>query len=132
MSEGNRRKPDVSVWEWVVAGASAVLVLGAIAFLALEAMRGTEQPPSVQVSADSIVALPLGFLVQFTAQNQGDATAAAVTIEGELRSDTGSVERATATIDYVPEHGRASGGLFFRNDPGRFRLDLRATGYHRP
>ena len=53
-------------------------------------------------------------------------------VEGELEADTGKVETSETTIDYVPAEGEQRGGLYFRQDPRRLRLKLRAHGYREP
>jgi uncharacterized protein (TIGR02588 family) len=64
--------------------------------------------------------------------NEGGTTAAGLTVEGELRDGTESVETSDSTIDYVPSHSERQGGLFFTLDPGEYEVQLRAKGYEMP
>ena len=129
---GGRRHEHASPLEWVIAGVSALLVLGTIAFLLHDALSGPSTPPQVTVHADTVLRAGPGWLVEFRATNGGQTTAAGLTVEGTLEADTGTVERSEVTIDYVPAQGSRRGGLYFTRDPGRHRLQLRATGYDRP
>ena len=68
----------------------------------------------------------------FRARNTGRTTAAEVVVEGELEAESGSGEKSETTLDYVPAEGEQGGGLYFRQDPRRSRLRLRAQGYREP
>ena len=127
-----QQKEETSVWEWVVAAISTALVLGAIGFMLYEALSEPPSPPRITVQVDSVVATSAGYIVEFTAENSGQTTAQGVEIEGELRSDTGTVQTSSATIGYVPQNASRQGGLFFTEDPRNYRLELRPKGYDRP
>jgi len=128
----DREAPSTSRVEWIVAGASALLVLGAIGYLVYDGVRSPATPPDVTIEIDSIGAAGPGYLVQFHARNRGRSTAADVLVEGELRADTGRVEVSQTTIDYLPPAGTQQGGLYFAHDPRQFRLELKPHGYERP
>lgn len=121
-----------SPWEWVAAAASALLVVGAIGFLGYEAVGRGESPPQIGVRVERIIPRPGQFLVMIQARNTGGTTAHALMVEGELRSDTGVVERSQATIDYVPSGAARKAGLFFSHDPRRYAVRVRPTGYDEP
>ena len=127
-----RSAPTTSLAEWIVATASAALVLGALGFLVYDGNRSPRTPPEVTVEVDSIQTAGPGYLVLFRAHNTGRSTAAEVVVEGELEADTDKVETSETTIDYVPAEGEQRGGLYFRQDPRRLRLKLRAHGYREP
>lgn len=127
-----RNRPSASRSEWVVAGISALLVLGSVGFLLWQALTLADTPPQIVVSADSILQLEHGFLVEFRARNEGSSTAAGVLVRGELRSDTSTVQTSEATLDFVPSGAQRRGGLFFTHDPRLYALRLRAVGYDRP
>jgi uncharacterized protein (TIGR02588 family) len=124
--------PTTSVSEWIVAIASAALVLALLGFLVYEGVRAPKTPPDVSIEVDSVQKAGSGYLVLFRARNRGRTTAAEVLVEGELETDAGKVERSETTIDYVPARGEQPGGLYFRGDPQRARLRLRAHGYRDP
>ena len=129
---GNGGAERISALEWVVAALGLLLVVGAVAFLAVDAVRGGDRPPDVVVRADTVVALEGGgWLVRFSARNRGRETAASVGIAGELR-DAAGTETSRVTLDYLPGRSARTGGLFFRRDPRRAELRLRAEGYQAP
>ena len=124
--------PTTSVAEWIVAIASAALVLGVLGFLIYDGVRAPRTPADVTIEVASIQTAGPGYLVLFRARNSGRSTAAGVVVEGELEVDTGRVETSETTLDYVPAEGEQRGGLYFRQDPRRLRLRLRAQGYRDP
>ena len=124
--------PTTSMAEWIVAIASAALVLALLGFLVYEGVRSPKTLPEVSIQVDSIQRAGSGYLVLFRARNTGRTTAAEVLVEGELEAESGNVERSEATIDYVPAGGEQRGGLYFNRDPQRSRLRLKAHGYRDP
>ncbi len=124
--------PATSMAEWIVAIASTIMVLAVLGYLIYDGVRSPRTPPGITIEIDSVRAAGPGYLVLFHAQNRGRTTAAEVVIEGELEADSGRVERSETTLDYVPAEGQQGGGLYFRNDPRRLRLRLRAQGYREP
>ena len=126
-----RPRQPIPALEWAVAALGLLLVLGTVAFLAMDAARGHDQPPDLVVRADTVMALGGGWLVRFTAENRGRETAAAVGVVGELRDGAG-VESSRATLDYVPGRSTREGGLVFRRDPRRGGLELRVEGWRAP
>lgn len=129
---GGRESGGTTPVEWVVAGLSALLVAGIIAFLVYDATQNPDAPPDIQVSVDSIVGQGSGWVVMFRARNVGGATAASVPVTGTLTGPDGEIQSVTATIDFIPVDGTRRGGLFFTHDPKRFRLELQAEGYDVP
>ena len=123
---------DAPLWMWGIALLGLVLVLGSIVFMLYEAAAGDSSPPDVTVRADSIRPTRNGFLVEFRAINEGGSTAEGLTVEGELRDGTESVETSNTIIEYVPSHSEREGGLFFTSDPRQYELRLRAKGYEKP
>ena len=124
--------PTTSVSEWIVAISSAALVLALLGYLIYDGVRSPKTPPDVTIEVDSIQKAGPGYLVLFRARNGGRTTAAEVLVEGELETDSGKVETSETTMDYVPARGEQHGGLYFRQDPQRGRLRLRAHGYRDP
>jgi uncharacterized protein (TIGR02588 family) len=123
---------DTPLLEWITGLVGMALLLGTIGFLLWHALQANHTPPSIRVEVRAISQQGDQFLVQFEATNDGDQTAADVTIEGQLIRDGETVETSTATITYIPAQSMRRGGLFFTQDPGAYTLDLRATGYEKP
>lgn len=130
---GSRKPPKEPLLEWIAAAVGLVLTLGMMALIGREALHGdSADPPAIEVRALRVGAVPSGFVVEVKAVNRSGGAAAAVQIEGELKEGGASVETSSLTLDYVPGHAEREGGLFFRRDPRRHRLELRALGYQRP
>ena len=108
---------DAPLWMWGIGVLGSVLVLGSIGFMLYEAAAGDSSPPDVTIRMDSIRPTQNGFLIEFRAINEGGTTAQGLTVEGELRNGTDSVETSSTTIQYVPSHSERAGGLFFKSDP---------------
>lgn len=125
------RRP--SLWEWAAAALGAAIVAAAIGFMVYDAVTAAPHPvPKIAVRVDTVVAYRSGYIVEFRAINAGDATAANVLVQGELRSDTGVVERSKATIEFVPGGSWRPGGLVFTKDPRAYRMEVRPLGFDRP
>ena len=119
--------------EWIAAGVGLVLTLGMMAMIGIEAWRGdADQPPVIEARATRITPTSSGFLVEVVAVNRSGGTAAAVQVEGALKSGDVAVETSSLTLDYVPGHAQRKGGLFFTRDPRNHRLEVRALGYQAP
>ncbi len=136
--DGNRddntaRHHKPSLWEWTAAGLGAAMTLAAIGFMVYEAVSAAPDAiPVITARVERIVAHRSGYVVEFRATNDGDATAAQVLVQGELRGNTGTVERSEATIDFVPARSWRRGGLVFKNDPRGYRMEVRPVGFDRP
>ncbi len=118
--------------EWLTAALGAVLVLGTVGIMLYGALRNSPAPPQIEIAVDQIVETGSGYVVTFTARNRGSTTAAGLVVEGTLRGENGEVEQSTVTITYVPSEAREKAGLYFTQDPRRYRLELRPLGYEQP
>ena len=107
-------------------------MLAMLAYTAHEAITSSDTPPVLLVKADSVVVNEAGFLVLFTVRNDGEQTAAGVTVRGAVQSGTTTFEESEAIIDYVPVRATRGGALLFSIDPRRYSLRLRATGFDNP
>ncbi|MBM3604943.1 MAG: hypothetical protein FJX25_09340 [Alphaproteobacteria bacterium] len=133
MTEKDPKLPEAtSRLEWLVAAMGALLILGTIGYMIAHGLRHPEAPPDVTVTQTSGAVLSDGFLVEFSALNEGNATAANVTVSGALIQDGEVVEESETTLDYLPEQAHRTGGLFFTNDPASYEVQLRAEGYIAP
>lgn len=125
--------PREPLLEWIAAGTGLILTLVILVVIGREAISGeTETPAAIQVRAKPPTQMKSGFVVEIVARNVSGATAAAVEIEGVLKSGDTEVETSGLTLDYVPGHAERKGGLFFSKDPREYQLEVRALGYQRP
>jgi uncharacterized protein (TIGR02588 family) len=125
-------REETPLAEWITGGLGLLLALGTVGVILYEGLSVAGRPPDVGVAIDRVERIGNGWVVEFTAANEGGSTAAQVKIEGTLRRDAEEVERAEAVLDFVPAGSERKGGLFFRADPGPLTIDLRATGYAEP
>jgi uncharacterized protein (TIGR02588 family) len=132
---GERRSKKVvhvPPWEWAFGIAGFALVAATVVFLAYKAITGDHAPPDIAIRAESVAPLQQGYLVTISALNSGDRAAANVKVQGELKSESGTVETSEMTFQYLPARSERQGGLFFGQDPRRLRLVLSARGYEKP
>ena len=127
--EPGRKTP---VWEWIIAAFGLILVVAATGTTLYRALTEESTPPILEISVNSVLPTATGYLVKFRVKNTGNQTAAALTIEGELKNGAESAEKSSATLTYVPSNSEREGGLFFVNNPQSFDLKIRATGYEQP
>lgn len=118
--------------EWIAGAVGLVLVLLTVGVIGHEAVFGDDTPPAVTVAQGAVHAVKGGWLVEIEAVNSGGSPASQVTIEGELALPGQRPETAEASFDYVPDHSRRPGGLFFTQDPRGADLKLRSKGYTEP
>ena len=118
--------------EWLLGALSAALVLAMIGFTLYRAISATTETPDLDVVVERIEAASGRFRVGFRVDNRGDATAATVKIEGQLKRGDETIETSETTLDYVPAHSTRRGGLLFNHDPSRFVVRLEARSYQEP
>lgn len=120
-----RKSHQAPLLEWLVGGVGALIFAAILIVLLSNALSDPGRPPDIVVEVDDIAPTREGYVVTFTAHNNGDTTAAAVEIAGEVRG-----EARSATLNYLPPHSARRGGLFFAGDPRG--VTLHAEGYQDP
>lgn len=121
-----------SKWEWVTGAVGLLLVLGTVGFIAYSALGNEPSLPDVTVEHIATERMAGGYVVRFRARNSGSATAASLSISGELSNGTTAVETSAIVLDYLAADAERLGGLMFRNDPAGYELRLEARGYVDP
>ncbi len=122
------KKTAIPVLEWAFAALGLAIAVALLGIIGREALSGTnEGVPRLEARIERIEATPGGYVVEVVVTNQAGQTAARVELEGKAGDEVSS-----ATIDYVPGHSQAEGGLLFRTDPRRGKLKVRVTGYQLP
>lgn len=133
MASKKARSDGTPALEWVSAAAGLLIALAMVGTILAEGVRGTDDPvPLLAVTAQSVTPAAQNHVVTVRVTNESGRTAAAVQIEGVLKRGAEEVESSIATIDYVPGHSEAMGGLVFTADPRAHQLELRVTGYEHP
>jgi uncharacterized protein (TIGR02588 family) len=131
----HRTRGGTSPWEWAAATLGAAILCAIVVYLIYEGVsRPIESRPLIVVTGGEVVAFPdQGYLVPIRVENRGHTTGAGVGVSGVLLdAEGGTVEESTVTFDFVAQHSRESGGLYFTSDPRSFRLVLRVEGYTDP
>ena len=119
--------------EWIAAAIGLLLTLAVLGTLGWESVKGSHvEPPAIEAGIGAITPTPAGYVVEVELRNRSSATAAAVEVEGDLTKADGTVVTSTTTVDYVPGDSTRKAGLFFKDDPRRHRLDVRAVGFAEP
>lgn len=118
--------------EWAAAAFSSVIVLAMIGFLLFQAVTTSDAHPDPVASVARITPVSAGFRLTFRAQNNGQATAAAVTFRATLRRDGQVVDQAEVTFDYLPAQANQQGVFIFDQNPRLFDVAVRAVSYTLP
>jgi uncharacterized protein (TIGR02588 family) len=122
------RPGHVDPVQWTIGAISVALVVAVFAYLGWQALFRPDIPPRITVETTEVE----DHRVTFRAHNAGTRAAAAVHIEGELLAGDSIVERATATLDYLPANATRGGGLVFRSAISGRNVRVHATGYADP
>ena len=120
------------LWEWLLAAAGVLLIVGVMSAMIYRGAVSGDRPPAFELSVGGISRSGDGYVATFKVRNLGAETAANLGVEGKLTQRGQEVETAATSLTYIPGDSEREGGLFFRNDPGQFELELRATGYEKP
>lgn len=128
-----KEKKGPSALEWASAMIGAMIAIGILVFIAMEAIQSAPgKPPLLQVRPVGLVAEEGLYVIEIKIENRSAQTAAAVEIEGEIKQGGSAVETSNATLSYVPGHSERRAGLIFTRDPRRYSFEVRATGYEQP
>jgi uncharacterized protein (TIGR02588 family) len=133
MSNSNEAgRTEIPALEWLLGSIGALMVAGAIGFLAWSGMVQGDTPPDIRVEVEQVLQQRNGWLVMVRAFNEGGSAAAEVTVGGELTASDGTVETAELRLDFLPSRSDRRGGLFFTRDPKSQALKVRVLGYAEP
>lgn len=132
MSNQDNRKTQTPALEWFFAAIGLILVVGIIGFLIYEITTDEGKPAELNLKIEEVIPNGNGFLVKFALENMGDETAAGITVEGEIKKGTESVEKSDVTVNYVPSHSEKKGRMLFSEDPRKFEFKIRAKGFNNP
>jgi uncharacterized protein (TIGR02588 family) len=109
-----------------------LFVLGSFTMLLRESFVAGRPVAEISIRVDEILPSAHGYLVSLKIENSGDATAAALGVEGVLTRGGTTVETSLVTVDYVAAGSERDAALFFSNDPRQGQLTVRAKGYVEP
>lgn len=130
---GEEQKEDSpSVLEWIFAGIGLLVVICAVGFLIYRGATKGDAPPQVKIEVESVAQTGEHYTVSFRVSNTGDTTAAALTIEGELKTGEKSEETSDVTLTYLPAQSVRRGSLFFTKNPNEYEFKIRPKGFEKP
>lgn len=118
--------------EWLTGLVATLLVLATIGWLVFEAISTDERPPEFSARVLTIEPVPSGWRVMVEVRNRADQAAAAVLVKGSLMDATTTIEDVEVTFDYIAGGSTTRGGLFFVNDPSRYRMQIVPTSFTEP
>lgn len=119
--------------EWVCGAASAILIVGVIAFLAFEAAFGDGKPPDLAATIERLEDIGNGTLVWVSVTNSGGEAAADVGVEAVVATAGAAPARKQLRFDYIAAHA-VRRGAFLVQDRGVAAKDLQVTihGFSEP
>jgi uncharacterized protein (TIGR02588 family) len=132
MAQRKKAAAHGSTQTYWLAAVGMLFVLGSFAILMRESLTGGQPVAAISVRVDEILPSAQGFLVSVKIDNAGNATAAALSVEGVLMRGGTTVETSLVTVDYVAAGSERDAALFFANDPRQGDLSVRAKGYIEP
>jgi uncharacterized protein (TIGR02588 family) len=125
-----KRKSEIPAWEWAIAAMGAGIVLGAIAFFAVQTVRPVGQP-RFTVGTDSIFTSGAQHVMMIEVKNHG-RTGSNVMVEGTLTDRNREVERAEVMLPFVPARSQQSAVLLFSSDPRMHKVRVSVTSFTEP
>ncbi len=128
MSESSE-KPIRNRAEWFSLGISLALLSAVGATVISLWLNPSLKPAEFTVERGQVRAANGHYYLPVTIKNEGDATAAQVTVEGSLDTAPDD-ETATTTFDFVPARSDAEGVLIFSQEPSG--ATVRVISYQEP
>ena len=138
MEESKQRTPNdemltvhTPLLEWIIGSLGFLLVMAAVGYLLWQGLHGEQRPPKIVLKVDAVEPVGEAFLVRVKAINQGGEPVKSLMVEGTLQASAAEPESSTLTFDNVPPDSERLGGLFFKTDPRKQEIKLRAHGYEK-
>jgi uncharacterized protein (TIGR02588 family) len=133
MAQGKRKShDDTPAIEWMLGIIGALLFLSAVGFLMYEGSRGQDHASAITISVTEVLPVQDAYLVRYAAHNDGTQTLADVQLSARLFDGNSQIESVQGQLDFLPGDSTRAGGFYLRNDPRRYRLEIRAEGYQEP
>ncbi|HSM82701.1 MAG TPA: hypothetical protein VLS96_13505 [Nodosilinea sp.] len=126
MSETSKQ-PIRNRAEWFSLGLALTLLAGVVGTVISLWLNPSLKPAEFTVEPGAVRTANDHYYLPVTIKNNGDATAAEVTVEGSLEA---ADEVATTTFDFVPARSDAEGVLIFSQDPSA--ATVRVVSYQDP
>ena len=115
--------------EWVSLIISLLLLAGVVGIVIALWLNPSSSPARFRIDRGAIRIEAGRYYLPITVANEGDATAAQVTVEGRLRGG-GEDEVVATTFDFIPARSRVEGVLIFKGDPAI--AEVAVASYQQP
>ena len=125
MARAGHGAASIPPLEWGAAAIGALLVLGMLIYLGVDAFR-EDTPPDLVAQVMAIRPGSEGWVVEVRVENRGDRTAAQVEV-GLAEADV----RRTVTLEFVPGHSHRSASIVLATRPTR-PPDVRVESFREP
>jgi uncharacterized protein (TIGR02588 family) len=122
-------KPIRNRAEWFSLGISLTLLSAVVATVASLWLNPSLKPAEFAVEPGKVRSANEHYYLPITIKNEGDATAAQVTVEGTLATASND-EISTTTFDFVPARSDVEGVLIFSEEPTS--ATVRVVSYQQP
>jgi uncharacterized protein (TIGR02588 family) len=132
MGQTKKARAHTSTQTRWLAALGMLFVLGSFTMLVRQSFLAGPAAAELGIQVDEIRPSAHGYLVSLRIRNSGNATAAALNVEGVLKRGATNVETSLVTIDYVAAGSERGATLFFSNDPRQGELTVRPKGYIEP
>jgi uncharacterized protein (TIGR02588 family) len=126
------RIKKITLIEWIVSSTGTILFMFTLGFVLYNAVFGNGTPANINLRTLSVQQNGTDYLITIEAFNKGDASVEGLEVEVTLLDNGNEVEKGVTTFDYVPGNSKRKGGIFFRNNPKEYKIELRPLGFEEP
>jgi uncharacterized protein (TIGR02588 family) len=126
------RIKKITLIEWIVSSTGTILFMFTLGFVLYNAVFGNGTPANINLRTLSVQQNGTDYLITIEAFNKGDASVEGLEVEVKLLDNGNEVEKGVTTFDYVPGNSKRKGGIFFRNNPKEYKIELRPLGFEEP
>jgi uncharacterized protein (TIGR02588 family) len=127
-----RRSSATPRLEWLLGIFGILLLASIVSLLVYEGLTHGDEPGAVVVTVTGIRDVGNVHLVKFSVRNEGSETLNQLHLTARLTDGNRQIESAQALIDYLPARSEQEGGVYLRNDPHRYALQIDPAGYMKP
>ncbi|WP_205501791.1 hypothetical protein [Rufibacter psychrotolerans] len=119
--------------EWVIFGASVLLILGLIGYLGVKAFHYQHTPPDLRVEVLAETDKLNRNVYRLELVNLGEQTAENVSVEITLQQQGKEVDKAEALFPLAPKESMQQAWVTFRTPPQEGqKLKVQILGYNKP
>ena len=118
--------------EWLLGTFGLALLVSGVFFLVYRALTHPDEPGAVVATVTDVHDVGNTYVVRFNVRNYGSETLSHLHLTARLTDGNVQIESAPAFVDYLPAHSEQEGGVYLRNDPRGFTLQIDPAGYTKP